>query len=62
MVVVAEGIEDEETAVLLYEAGCDIGQGFHLAKPVPSDAITKMLHRQFARPQSVGVLVEAAKA
>ena len=62
MVVVAEGIEDEETATLLHEVGCDIGQGFHFSKPIPGDAITKLLHRRSPRPQSAEMLVEAANA
>ena len=33
--VVAEGIEDAETAVLLSDLGCAIGQGFHFAQPQP---------------------------
>ncbi|MGH8285992.1 MAG: putative bifunctional diguanylate cyclase/phosphodiesterase [Steroidobacteraceae bacterium] len=33
--VVAEGIENAETAAVLTEMGCDLGQGYHLAMPVP---------------------------
>ena len=32
--VVAEGIEDQETYDWLKEIGCDIGQGYHIARPV----------------------------
>jgi len=35
--VVAEGIEDEPTLLELKELGCDIAQGYHLAKPMPQD-------------------------
>ena len=31
----AEGIEDRETWDLLAALGCDSGQGFHIARPVP---------------------------
>jgi diguanylate cyclase (GGDEF)-like protein/PAS domain S-box-containing protein len=31
--VVAEGVEDERTAVLLREYGCDFIQGFHIGRP-----------------------------
>ena len=31
--VVAEGVEDENTAALLREYGCDFIQGFHIARP-----------------------------
>lgn len=37
--VVAEGIEDEATARLLVELGCDFGQGFHLGRPVPTGEV-----------------------
>lgn len=33
--VVAEGVEDGETANWLAEIGCDVLQGFHFARPVP---------------------------
>ena len=35
--VVAEGIENEETLLSLKESGCDIAQGYHIAKPMPQD-------------------------
>jgi EAL domain-containing protein (putative c-di-GMP-specific phosphodiesterase class I) len=34
-VVVAEGIEDAATAAVLTEMGCDLGQGYYFARPVP---------------------------
>jgi diguanylate cyclase (GGDEF)-like protein len=40
--VVAEGIEDQGTAVALRALGCDLGQGFHYARPVP---VEQMLDR-----------------
>jgi len=33
--VVAEGIEDQHTLELLREMGCDYGQGYYMAKPMP---------------------------
>jgi diguanylate cyclase (GGDEF)-like protein len=36
--IVAEGIESEGTADLLEEFGCDVGQGFHFARPMPATA------------------------
>ncbi|MEO2090067.1 MAG: EAL domain-containing protein, partial [Gemmataceae bacterium] len=33
--VVAEGIENAATWALLLEAGCDIAQGYYLARPMP---------------------------
>jgi diguanylate cyclase len=41
--VVAEGIEDPATADALRELGCDLGQGFHYARPVPLDALMERL-------------------
>ncbi len=35
--VVAEGIEDEATLSHLHSLRCDIGQGYHIAKPMPVD-------------------------
>jgi EAL domain-containing protein (putative c-di-GMP-specific phosphodiesterase class I) len=33
--VVAEGVEDRETYELLGALGCDVAQGFHIARPMP---------------------------
>jgi len=35
MSVVAEGIEDSETLNELAKMGCDVGQGYHLCRPMP---------------------------
>ena len=37
--VVAEGIETDEQLALLVENDCDMGQGFHIGKPMPIDAL-----------------------
>lgn len=37
MEVVAEGIEDKETWDLLSAEGCDIAQGYYIARPMPAD-------------------------
>jgi diguanylate cyclase (GGDEF)-like protein len=34
--VVAEGVEDEETFAALRELGCDVAQGYLIARPVPA--------------------------
>jgi len=41
MEVVAEGIEDKETWDLLSVEGCDIAQGYYIAKPMPSHEFDK---------------------
>jgi EAL domain-containing protein (putative c-di-GMP-specific phosphodiesterase class I)/GGDEF domain-containing protein len=41
--LVAEGIEDEESAILLKEMGCDMLQGFWLCHPLPMDKLKPWL-------------------
>jgi diguanylate cyclase (GGDEF)-like protein len=41
--VVAEGIENIETLHALRDLGCDIGQGYYLAKPMPQEAFIRWL-------------------
>lgn len=36
MEVVAEGIEDANTLSVLKEMGCDLAQGYHIARPMPA--------------------------
>src|SRR5690606_34959722 len=36
---VAEGIETPEQFAILRELGCDLGQGYVIAKPMPKDAL-----------------------
>ena len=38
--VVAEGVEDEQTALALRERGCAVGQGYFWSRPVPADEVT----------------------
>ena len=49
--VVAEGIEDEATYRLLVKMGCDLGQGYYLARPQPfaelREALIKTGHPRF---------------
>jgi EAL domain-containing protein (putative c-di-GMP-specific phosphodiesterase class I) len=45
--VLAEGIETPEQAALLREMGCDLGQGYYFARPLPSDEFAERLHRGF---------------
>jgi diguanylate cyclase (GGDEF)-like protein len=41
--IVAEGVEDQATWDLLAAMGCDLGQGFHLARPMPADEVTRWI-------------------
>ena len=46
--VVAEGIETDEQLVTLRRLGCDLGQGFHLARPQPAEVVSELLLRPFS--------------
>jgi EAL domain-containing protein (putative c-di-GMP-specific phosphodiesterase class I) len=43
LAAVAEGIENVETAALLRDYGCDIGQGFHFSAPLTSADLLSFL-------------------
>jgi predicted signal transduction protein with EAL and GGDEF domain len=43
--VVAEGVEDDETRRLLVASGCEVGQGWLFARPMPAEALTSWLAR-----------------
>ena len=40
---VAEGIEDQATLEQLGGLGCNLGQGYHLGRPMPADALDGVL-------------------
>jgi diguanylate cyclase (GGDEF)-like protein len=46
MAVVAEGIESEDQVAQLLALGCDLGQGFHLARPQPAADLDAALARE----------------
>ena len=46
--VVAEGIEQAETADSLRDLGCDSGQGYHFGRPMPADALESWARQQGA--------------
>ncbi len=41
--IIAEGIESTQQRQYLQSVGCDLGQGYLLGKPMPSDGIAKLL-------------------
>ena len=43
MTVVAEGIENQKTMELLTTMGCDIGQGYYIARPMPLEQIREWM-------------------
>ena len=43
MSVVAEGVEDERTWIALREVGCDVAQGWWLARALPADELVAWL-------------------
>lgn len=43
MEVVAEGVEGPSQARILREMGCDLGQGYHISKPLPPKELTAFL-------------------
>jgi EAL domain-containing protein (putative c-di-GMP-specific phosphodiesterase class I) len=45
MEVIAEGVESEEQAEQLKEMGCDRGQGYYFARPLPSEETTRFLSK-----------------
>jgi diguanylate cyclase (GGDEF)-like protein/PAS domain S-box-containing protein len=53
--IVAEGVETSAQAEQLREMGCQLGQGYHLGKPMPADTVTALL-------QDSVLLVPAAAA
>ncbi|WP_209289004.1 EAL domain-containing protein, partial [Escherichia coli] len=47
--VIAEGVQEEATAVSLRDLGCAIGQGFHLARPTTPEEIGVRLRSERTR-------------
>ena len=50
LLVVAEGIETTAALATARELGCDVVQGFHLARPMPPEELIETL----AEPVPVG--------
>ena len=48
--MVAEGVEDEVTANLLRDMGCDMIQGYLLTPPLPFDEMMDWLDKNHQQP------------
>lgn len=59
MVVVAEGIEDLELLNRVRDLGCDVGQGYYFAKPLPAGLATTFidldLHKATLEPSGLEI-------
>jgi diguanylate cyclase (GGDEF)-like protein/PAS domain S-box-containing protein len=47
---VAEGIESPQQRAALHELGCEVGQGFLFARPLPADEVSEHVTRRHPRP------------
>jgi EAL domain-containing protein (putative c-di-GMP-specific phosphodiesterase class I) len=48
LVLVAEGVEDEETLLALAALGCDTVQGYHISRPLPAAELEAWLDSRAA--------------
>ncbi len=48
--VVAEGVETEAQCVLLRKLGCQVGQGYYFAKPIPAEKVEALINNMLHRP------------
>ena len=53
--VVAEGVETATASKILTEFQCDEGQGFYFCRPIPADAMTKLLLQQPSEHKTTSV-------
>jgi EAL domain-containing protein (putative c-di-GMP-specific phosphodiesterase class I) len=51
--VVAEGVESHEAWRRLEDLGCDLAQGFHVSRPIPAEAMTRLLVERRAAAEPV---------
>jgi diguanylate cyclase (GGDEF)-like protein len=50
--VVAEGVESHEAWRRLEDLGCDLAQGFHVSRPIPAEAMTRLLAERRAAAEA----------
>jgi diguanylate cyclase (GGDEF)-like protein len=61
--MVAEGVEDERSAMLLAALGCDLAQGFYFARPMPAREFHQWCAQNIARSRPhAGVAVPSPAA
>ena len=60
--IIAEGIEDPDTADLLVTMGCEIGQGYHFGRPLPAAEFEKKFLTKDAPATSNSSVRRAATA
>jgi diguanylate cyclase (GGDEF)-like protein len=56
--VVAEGVESHEAWRRLEELGCDLAQGFHVSRPLPAEAMTRLLAERRAQAEQAEPVAE----
>jgi EAL domain-containing protein (putative c-di-GMP-specific phosphodiesterase class I) len=59
--VVAEGVENEAIWHLLRQAGCDIGQGYFMSKPIPASQFAAW-HAAWQPPRAPAAAIGAPTA
>jgi EAL domain-containing protein (putative c-di-GMP-specific phosphodiesterase class I) len=59
---VAEGIERADQASELARIGCDLGQGFHFARPAPAEQVAELLSAGSRIPVRDGSRARAPRA
>ena len=52
--LIAEGIENAEQLARLRELGCELGQGYHFARPLPSEEVPEFLEAHLQRSATTG--------
>lgn len=58
LTVVAEGIEDKVTLAQLKELNCEVGQGFHFARPMPAEEFFQWLKHHEMQSKLAPALLE----
>ena len=54
-IVIAEGVEDEATLLLLQQMKCDLVQGYYFAKPLPVNEFTQWVQARSQQAVPVGL-------